>query len=88
MTTKEIASGVVHAVPADLKKALTSTPEVRAAWEDLAPLARNEWICWTVSVKKSETRRQHVKRVPIELLSGKRRPCCWAGCVHRKDVAQ
>ncbi len=83
MIKAEIASGVVHYVPEDLKQALMSSPDVRAAWEDLTPLARNEWICWTTSVKKSETRKQHVERVPIELLTGKRRPCCWAGCSHR-----
>jgi hypothetical protein len=27
----------------------------------------------------------HIKRVRSELLEGKRRPCCWLGCTHRKD---
>ena len=84
MTTKEIAGGVVHEMPADLRKALISDPDVQAAWEDLTPLARNEWICWVVSVKKPETRSQHIERVRTELIEGKRRPCCWAGCPHRK----
>jgi uncharacterized protein YdeI (YjbR/CyaY-like superfamily) len=83
MITKEISGGVVHDMPTDLKKALTADPDVRAAWEDLTPLARNEWICWVISVKKPETRRQHVERVCTELIEGKRRPCCWAGCNHR-----
>ncbi|MBA3757324.1 YdeI/OmpD-associated family protein [Candidatus Saccharibacteria bacterium] len=83
MTKKEISNGVVHKVPSDLRKALTSAPAVRVAWEDITPLARNEWICWVVSVKKSETRSEHVKRTVEELLAGKRRPCCWAGCLHR-----
>ena len=80
---KHISNGVVHSVPADLKKVLLSAPKVREAWEDLTPLARNEWICWVVSVKKEETRSDHIKRVRTELLAGKRRPCCWAGCIHR-----
>lgn len=54
-------------------------------WEDITPLARNEWICWVTSVKRTETRAEHVKRVVEELEAGKRRPCCWIGCVHRKD---
>jgi uncharacterized protein YdeI (YjbR/CyaY-like superfamily) len=83
MTTKEIGGGVVHALPADLRKALVSDPDVQAAWDDLTPLARNEWICWVVSVKKPETRSQHIERVRTELIEGKRRPCCWAGCIHR-----
>lgn len=80
---KTISTGVVHAVPMDLRKALVSDFEVLEKWNDLTPLARNEWICWTMSVKKTETRREHVERVCSELKEGKRRPCCWPGCPHR-----
>ncbi|HLD06433.1 MAG TPA: YdeI/OmpD-associated family protein [Candidatus Nanoarchaeia archaeon] len=83
MAKKRIATGVIHKVPADLRKALTSDPDVLAKWNGLTPLARNEWICWTTSVKKQETRRNHVGRVCSELKEGKRRPCCWPGCPHR-----
>ena len=76
MSKKVISSGVVHNVPADLRKALISDPAARAKWEDITPLARNEWIWWTISVKKPETRREHVKRVRTELKEGMRRPCC------------
>ena len=84
---KDISSGTVHEVPADLREALTCDPIALAAWEDLTPLARNEWICWTISVKKPETRKQHVERVSSELKEGMRRPCCWYGCIHRTDKA-
>ena len=83
MTKKEISNGAVHKMPDDLRKTLLSSPAALKAWEDITPLARNEWICWVVSVKKIETRRQHVKRVRSELTEGMRRPCCWAGCPHR-----
>ena len=79
-----IATGVVHKVPSDLREALAAAPEVREAWNDLTPLARNEWICWTISVKKPETRKHHIERLCAELLEGKRRPCCWPGCAHRQ----
>jgi hypothetical protein len=85
MPKKDISSGTVHEVPADLRDALTSDPKALAAWEDLTPLARNEWICWTISVKKPETRKQHVESVCTELKEGMRRPCCWMGCIHRTD---
>jgi hypothetical protein len=85
MTKKDISSGVVHEVPTDLRKALTSDPRALALWENLTPLARNEWICWVISVKKPETRREHVERVRTELKEGMRRPCCWMGCIHRTD---
>ena len=83
MAKKEISAGVAHKVPADLRKVLISSPAAKTAWKDITPLARNEWICWIESVKKPETRRLHVKRTRAELIKGKRRPCCWAGCIHR-----
>src|SRR5436190_18955364 len=85
MAKKVFAAGVVHTLPADLRKALGSDPKALALWEGLTPLARNEWICWTISVKTPETRREHVERVRDELIEGKRRPCCWVGCTHRTD---
>lgn len=82
---KAISGGVAHKLPADLYKALAASPEALAAWEDITPLARNEWICWTVTVKTTETRKNHVERTISELTEGKRRPCCWIGCIHRTD---
>lgn len=83
MSKKGIATAVAHKVPADLRKALMSSRAVQNAWNDLTPLARNEWVCWVTFVKKPETRRNHIERVRTELIEGKRRPCCWAGCPHR-----
>jgi len=85
MANQSLSPGVAHPIPADLRKALTSDKAARAKWEDITPLARNEWICWTISVKKLETRKEHVERVTSELKEGMRRPCCWIGCTHRKD---
>jgi hypothetical protein len=85
MTKNEISGGVVHDLPEDLRETLASDAEALAVWEELTPLARNEWICWAISVKKTETRSQHVDRVRTELKEGMRRPCCWYGCIHRTD---
>jgi uncharacterized protein YdeI (YjbR/CyaY-like superfamily) len=85
MTKQDIATGVVHKVPADLRKALASDPDALVKWNSLTPLARNEWICWTISVKNPETRANHIERVCSELKEGMRRPCCWYGCIHRTD---
>jgi uncharacterized protein YdeI (YjbR/CyaY-like superfamily) len=82
---KKISTGVVHKVPADLRLALASDKKALAAWESLTPLARNEWICWIIFVKREETRKEHVKRTIDELKEGMRRPCCWLGCIHRTD---
>jgi uncharacterized protein YdeI (YjbR/CyaY-like superfamily) len=83
MAIKQISEGVVHKMPTDLRTALNSDESALERWEDLTPLARNEWICWTVSAKKTETRENHIERTITELLEGKRRPCCWIGCIHR-----
>src|SRR5436305_5002980 len=48
-----------------LRRVLIANPKVLAAWEDLTPLARNEWICWVLLPKKAETRSQHIQRVQI-----------------------
>ena len=87
MTKISVSGGVVHQVPEDLHKDLSDDEKALKLWEGLTPLARNEWICWTTSVKKEETRKGHVKRVVSELKEGIRRPCCWIGCIHRKDKA-
>lgn len=85
MTNRHISGGVAHTIPSDLEVALKSQPKALNAWENITPLARNEWICWVTFVKKDETRKEHVKRAVEELIEGKKRPCCWIGCIHRKD---
>jgi hypothetical protein len=87
MNTGVVASGTVHKVPEDLYQALISNQSALTRWNRLTTLARNEWICWVTFVKKEETRREHVKRTISELNEGKRRPCCWIGCIHRSDKA-
>jgi hypothetical protein len=84
MGTK-ISGGTVHKMPADLHKALIANPKVLALWENITPLARNEYICWVENAKQIETRNRRVQRSCQELLEGKRRPCCWVGCIHRTD---
>lgn len=85
MTKKEVSDGVVHKVPKDLREVITSNSKILTLWEGLTPLARNEWICWVISFKKQETRDNHIKRLSEDLVKGKRRPCCWAGCIHRSN---
>jgi uncharacterized protein YdeI (YjbR/CyaY-like superfamily) len=80
----QIAGGVVHALPDDFKEALKRQPEALATWDDITPLARNEWICWIESARKPETRRKRINWGCENLTAGKRRPCCWPGCAHRE----
>lgn len=85
MTKDSVSRGTVHTLPPDLEKALAADKAARTAWESLTPLARNEWICWVTFVKQEATRKEHAKRMMSQLKEGKRRPCCWIGCIHRTD---
>jgi uncharacterized protein YdeI (YjbR/CyaY-like superfamily) len=85
MNKKGTTASMVHTLPADLRKAIASTPKAQAVWKDITPLARNEWICWVTSGKKAETRNIRIKKALSKLSSGMRRPCCWVGCMHRND---
>jgi uncharacterized protein YdeI (YjbR/CyaY-like superfamily) len=84
----EIGTGVVHEVSSDIKEVLLSHPDLLIKWNSLTPLARNEWICWVTIVKKPETRQEHIERLSEDLLKGKKRPCCWPGCPHRRESAK
>ena len=83
LSEKEISGGVVHDLPADFKKALIADAKALDTWEDITPLARNEWICWIESAKQAETRTRRIEWGCSNLKEGKRRPCCWSGCPHR-----
>ena len=78
----KIASGVVHKVPDDLRKSLSSK-DVMDRWNNLTPLGRNEYICWITSAKKPETRVKRINWMKEDIKKGKKRPCCWPGCKHR-----
>lgn len=88
MAKNESRPGPVHETPPDLRKAVGSEATALAAWEHLTPLARNEWICWVSSAKQGATRSRRIQRAVEELKMGKRRPCCWPGCPHRRPSAQ
>ena len=81
---QKLPGGVVHKLPADLRSELIKHEVALAAWKDITPLARNEFICWVEDAKKQETRERRIRRTREELEEGMRRPCCWPGCDHRE----
>ncbi|OYW86340.1 MAG: hypothetical protein B7Z20_07540 [Sphingobium sp. 32-64-5] len=85
--TKLFPHGTVHEAGTDLQAALRSDPNILALWEGLTPLGRNEFICWVEDAKQEKTRERRIKRTCEEILEGRKRPCCWAGCIHRTDKA-
>lgn len=78
----KLSSGTTHALPTDMRNTIIAD-KIHEYWQNITPLARNEWICWITSAKKSETRAGRIVRMVENLQKGKRRPCCWAGCPHR-----
>ena len=84
VSSQRVAGGVVHKLPADLRKALIANPTALDAWKDITPLARNEFICWVEDAKQQMTRERRIRRTQEELEEGQRRPCCWPGCSHRE----
>ena len=84
MSGQAVLGGVVHDMPADLSAALEGNATALAAWRDITPLARNEFICWVEDAKQDTTRQRRIRRTQEELEEGKRRPCCWPGCKHRE----
>ena len=77
-----------HAVPPELEERLDSDPTLAAMWSQLTDLARNEWICWMTSAKQAKTRAARLARLGEEVAVGKKRPCCWPGCPHRRESAR
>ena len=84
MSSKKVPGGVVHEMPSDLRGALMANDAALAAWKDITPLARNEFICWVEDAKQDLTRERRIRRTQEELEEGKRRPCCWPGCKQRE----
>lgn len=81
----KIKSGLIHRIPKELKSLLLSNKQLLLKWNNLTPIARNEWICWVTIVKKQDTKMNHLKRLEEEIMKDVKRPCCWAGCPHRNE---
>lgn len=88
VASKPVPGGVVHELPDDLRRTLVESPVALAAWHDISPLARNEFICWVEDAKQAVTRERRIRRTREELEEGQRRPCCWPGCKHRERTGR
>lgn len=88
MNAEIIEEGLMHTVPDDIKKVLLKNSILLDKWNQLTPIMRNEWICWTTIVKQDKTRKEHIQRLEEDILKGKKKPCCWPGCPHRNEKAR
>lgn len=62
----------------DLRQALATAPAARAAWDDLTPIARRDFMSWIDAAKQARTRQRRIRIACENLAAGKRRPCCYA----------
>ena len=62
MISTELAGGVVHELPEDLREALAGNAAGLAAWQDITPLARNEFLCWVEDARQPATRQRRIRR--------------------------
>jgi len=76
-----------HETPDYFIAALDADPALKRAWDALTDLGRNEYICWVTSAKQQATIDKRFARFKEEVAGGKRRPCCWPGCPHRRESA-
>src|SRR3954451_15743798 len=70
---QRVPGGVVHELPDDLCNALIGNPVALEAWQDITPLARNEFICWVEDAKRDATRERRIRRTQERLRPRARR---------------
>ena len=47
-------------VPMDLRQALAAAPRAQAAWADITPMARRDWVFSISTAKQAETRQRRI----------------------------
>lgn len=62
----------------DIQQLLDRNSAVSKIWKTLTPIAQRDFISWIESAKQVETRKRRIAQMGDKLLSGKRRPCCYA----------
>jgi uncharacterized protein YdeI (YjbR/CyaY-like superfamily) len=62
----------------EMQKVLRATPEALQLWGELTAIGQRDYITWVNSAKLEKTRASRLARIPSMLVSGKKRPCCYA----------
>ncbi len=76
-----------HDVPPTVLAVLNNDTQLTKLWNGLTDIQRNEWACYATTGAKPETKEKHIKRMVSDMKDGKRTPCCWPGCPHRRPEA-
>jgi uncharacterized protein YdeI (YjbR/CyaY-like superfamily) len=61
-------------VPGNLYKALAANPGAKAAWTDLAPDERRDFVDWIDRAEDPQMRAERISKTRALLVTGKRRP--------------
>lgn len=80
-------STAYHDVPKTVLSVLKKDSALTELWNGLTEIQRNEWVCYVTTGAKSETREKHIRRMVSDMKAGKKIPCCWPGCPHRRPKA-
>lgn len=87
MSKKITKTTAYHDVPKTILAVLKKDAELTELWNSLTDIQRNEWCCYAETGKKEETRQTHIERMQSDIKAGKKTPCCWPGCPHRRPKA-
>ena len=78
----------MHDLTREIEIILNKNNTLLELWDSLTLIQRNEWICYTIMPKKQETKDKRLERLQEDILKGKKTPCCWPGCPHRRESAK
>lgn len=87
MAAKITKTTAFHELPKTVLAVLKKDTALVEIWNGLTEIQRNEWACFATTGAKPETREKHVKRMVSDMKDGKKTPCCWPGCPHRRPKA-
>lgn len=87
MTQRITRKSAYHSIPASVLVILKKDEKLAELWNGLTDIQRNEWACYATTGAKPETKEKHVKRMVSDMKAGKKTPCCWPGCPHRRPKA-
>lgn len=87
-TQTQIKPATIHQIPEVLINNLLSNSNLLEKWNNLTPLARNEWVCFITIPKKQETKDSRLIRLIEDIETNHKRPCCWPGCPHHRPGAE
>lgn len=76
-----------HDVSKTVLAVLKKDTKLAEIWNGLTDIQRNEWCCYAETGKREETRAEHLRRLESDMKAGKKTPCCWPGCPHRRPMA-